>query len=59
MKYHILFMKKVMMKVTSAKDNCIVKIKIMNEIQRIIIHWNYVVLVFIIIKYAWDNWITK
>ena len=51
MKYNILFMKKTMVKATSVKNNYIVKIKIINKIQCIMIHWNYVASLFIFIKY--------
>ena len=46
-KYYILFMKKTIMKVTSVKNNCIVRIKIMNEIQCIKIIRIIVVLLYI------------
>ena len=41
-KYHVLFKKKTMMKVTSVKNNCIIRIKIMNEIQCIKIYKSYI-----------------
>ena len=44
MKYHILFMKKTMIKITNIKNNCIIKIKIMNKIQYIKIYKSYVAL---------------
>ena len=59
MKYHILFTKKTMMKTTSVKNNYIVRIKIVNKIQCIKIHWNHIVLLFIFIKHTQNNWITK
>ena len=58
-KYHIFFMKRAIMKATNVKNNCIVKIKIVNKIQCIKIHWNYVVLVFMFIKHIWNNKIIK
>ena len=48
-KYHILFTKLVKMKATSIKNNCIVKIKIINKIQCIKIHKSYVALLYIFV----------
>ena len=50
MKYHILFTKEAMMKTTNVKNNCIVKIKIMNKIQCIKIHKSYVALLYMYLK---------
>ena len=41
-KYHILFMKKTMMKIANIKNNCIIEIKIMNEIQCIKIQKSHI-----------------
>ena len=40
-KYHVLFTKGAMVKATSIKNNCVVKIKIINKIQRTKIHKNH------------------
>ena len=58
-KYHIQFTKKTIMKTTNAKNNCITKIKIINQIQHTKTHWNHVALLFIFIKYTQNNKITK
>ena len=58
-KYHILFTKKTIMKIINIKNNCIVRIKIKNNIQNTKIHWSYVTLLFIFIKHAWNNKIIK
>ena len=50
-----MFMKKPIMKTTNIKNNCIAKIKIINEIQHIKTHWKHVALVFISIKYIQNN----
>ena len=48
-------MKRTIMKVTCVKNNCIIKIKIMNEIQHIKTQKNYVVLLFIfIVLFLWN-----
>ena len=49
MKYHILSTKNNKMKTTSSKNNCIVKIKIMNKIHHIKIHKNHVALLYILL----------
>ena len=43
------------MKITHAKNNCIVRIKIINKIQCIKTYWSYIVLLFISIKHIQNN----
>ena len=46
-KYHVLFTKKLKMKVTRIKNNCIVRIKFMNKIQHIVTQRNHIVFLYI------------
>ena len=50
--YHILFMKKSILKITNAKNNCIAKTKIINEVQCIKIDNNYVCVAIYLFKNA-------
>ena len=51
-KYHVIFTKKTIMKVTNIKNNCIIRIKIMNKIQHIKIRKSHVCVAIYLFKDA-------